>query len=64
MYGIELYIIIVAILGILMSSRGEVKSLNLFSSLFAWRFVMGIGKFSGSITELAITFKQESELIT
>jgi len=54
MYGIELYIIIVSILGIVMSSRGEAKSLEMFSSLFAWRFVMGIGEFSGIIKERAI----------
>lgn len=44
MYGIELYIIIGAIIGILMSSSGEAHSLDMFNSLFAWRFVMGIGK--------------------
>jgi PHS family inorganic phosphate transporter-like MFS transporter len=43
MYGIELYIIIIAIVGILMSSSGVDNSLNIFSSLFAWRFIMGIG---------------------
>lgn len=43
MYGIELYIIIIAIVGILMSSSGADNSLSIFSSLFAWRFIMGIG---------------------
>lgn len=45
MYGIELYIIIIAIVGILMSSSGADNSLSIFSSLFAWRFIMGIGKY-------------------
>ena len=43
MYGIELYIIIIAIVGILMSSSGADNSLDIFSSLFGWRFIMGIG---------------------
>ncbi|KAE8441962.1 hypothetical protein EG329_004129 [Mollisiaceae sp. DMI_Dod_QoI] len=43
MYGVELYIIIIAIVGILMSSSGVDNSLDIFSSLFAWRFIMGIG---------------------
>jgi PHS family inorganic phosphate transporter-like MFS transporter len=43
LYGIELYIIIIAIVGILMSSSGSHNSLNLFNSLFAWRFILGIG---------------------
>ena len=35
MYGIELYIVIIAIVGILMSSSGSDNSLSIFYSLFA-----------------------------
>ncbi len=45
MYGVELYIIIIAIVGILMSSSGVDNSLDIFSSQFAWRFIMGIGAY-------------------
>lgn len=46
MYGVELYIMVIAIVGILMSSSGAANSLDVFNSLFAWRFIMGIGKWS------------------
>lgn len=45
MYGVELYIMIIAIVGVAMSSSGTEQSLDIFSSLFAWRFIMGIGTF-------------------
>jgi hypothetical protein len=43
MYGIELYIMILSILGTLMASGGADDSLDIFSWLFAGRFIMGIG---------------------
>lgn len=43
MYGIELYLMLAAILGLVMSSAGAKGSMSIFGWLFAWRFVMGIG---------------------
>jgi PHS family inorganic phosphate transporter-like MFS transporter len=42
-YGYELYVILVAICGVSMSSRGVAYSMDIFGWLFAWRFIMGIG---------------------
>lgn len=44
MYGLELYVMILAIVGIVMSSSGADGSMSIFGWLFAWRFIMGIGK--------------------
>ncbi|KAH9207506.1 major facilitator superfamily domain-containing protein [Leptodontidium sp. 2 PMI_412] len=43
MYGLELYVMILAIVGIVMSSSGADGSMSIFGWLFAWRFIMGIG---------------------
>ncbi|PVH81763.1 MFS general substrate transporter [Cadophora sp. DSE1049] len=43
MYGFELYVMIIAIIGIVMSSSGADGSMSIFGWLFAWRFIMGIG---------------------
>jgi PHS family inorganic phosphate transporter-like MFS transporter len=42
-YGYELYIVLFAIVGIVMSSRGEAYAMSIFGWLFAYRFIMGIG---------------------
>jgi PHS family inorganic phosphate transporter-like MFS transporter len=44
LYGYELMIILLAIVGVTMSSPGLVGSMSLFSWLFVWRFIMGFGK--------------------
>jgi PHS family inorganic phosphate transporter-like MFS transporter len=63
MYGIELYIIIIAIVGILMSSTGAEDSIDIFSSLFCWRFIMGIGMFCKLYNVFMLIVFQELELI-
>src|SRR3989440_8729655 len=43
MYGIELVLIIVATLGVAMSSTGADNSMNVFAWLIWWRIVVGVG---------------------
>lgn len=45
MYGFELYVMIIAIIGIVMSSSGAHDSMNIFGWLFTWRLIMGIGTY-------------------
>ena len=43
MYGAELVLLITATLGVVMSSRGENGSMNVFAWLVWWRICVGIG---------------------
>ncbi len=43
LYGVELFVLLAAILGITMSSSGASHSMDIFGWLFWWRFFMGIG---------------------
>lgn len=48
MYGLELFVVICATLGVAMSATGEKNSMNIVGWLIFWRFTMGIGRdFSG-----------------
>lgn len=44
LYGYELMVILLAIVGVSMSSPGLVGSMSLFGWLFVWRFIMGFGR--------------------
>lgn len=43
MYGVELVLLITATLGVVMSSRGEDGSMNVYGWLIWWRICVGIG---------------------
>ena len=43
MYGLELLIIIISVIGVTMASNGSSNSMSLVGWLVAWRFLLGIG---------------------
>ena len=43
MYGLELLIIIVSVVGLTMASNGASDSMHLVGWLVTWRFLLGIG---------------------
>lgn len=45
LYGYELMVLLLAIVGVCMSSTGLVRSMSLFGWLFTWRLLMGLGRF-------------------
>lgn len=45
LYGYELMVLLLAIVGVSTSSTGQVGSMSLFGWLFAWRLLMGFGRF-------------------
>ena len=55
MYGIELVLIIVATLGVAMSSTGADNSMNVFAWLIWWRIVAGVGVGTGCPLSAIIT---------
>ena len=55
LYGYELMVLLLAIVGVSMSSPGLVRSMSLFGWLFVWRLIMGFGRHrihSGLFTRL------------
>ena len=44
LYGYELIVLLLAIIGVSMSSPGLVGSMSLFQWLFVWRLIMGFGR--------------------
>jgi hypothetical protein len=56
----ELLVMLIAIVGVSMSPSGASGSMSVFGWLFAWRFIMGMGKETTPSHCLSLTFSNPS----